>query len=240
MRLTLLDFGGIRSTSRGLTTVVPVPGALIETDSGDLVLVDTGMPERCIGQTEPFPDSPVKMTPVMERKHWAPEQLALLGLKPADVRYVVATHFDWDHAGANDQFPHATFFVQREHMRDAARNPRYWRDLWDVPGLRYEEVDGDAEPVPGVRLLETSGHVPGHQSVAVRLPNAGTVVLAVDAIKSAEQLRTAHWEGPDVERSLRSGERLVSLVSGAPRGLLVFGHDPDQWRALRHAPAWYD
>lgn len=240
MRLTLLDFGGIRSTVRGERQLVPVPGALIETDSGELVLVDTGMPERCIGQTEPFPDSPVAMTPVMERRNWAPEQLALLGLRPADVAYVVATHFDWDHDGANECFPHATFFVQREHLRDARRSSRYWRDLWDIPGLRYEELDGDAEPVPGVRLIETSGHVPGHQSVVVDLPRSGTIVLAVDAIKSAEQLRTAHWEGPDVERSRASGERLASLLGERGEGLLVFGHDAEQWPALRRAPVWYD
>jgi N-acyl homoserine lactone hydrolase len=43
-------------------------------------------------------------------------------------------------------------------------------------------VDGDTELLPGLTLLETSGHTPGHQSVLVRLPQTGPVLLAIDAV----------------------------------------------------------
>lgn len=41
-----------------------------------------------------------------------------------------------------------------------------------MPG-RIRLVDGDTELLPGLELIETSGHVPGHQSVLVRLPKTG-------------------------------------------------------------------
>lgn len=240
MRLSLLDFGAISSrTADGTAHSVPVPGAVIETERG-YVLVDTGMPPRFVDHPTPFPNSPSEMTPIMAVQNTATAQLELLGLRPPDIAAVICTHFDWDHVGMNAAFPDATFYVQREHLADAARNPRYWRDLWELPGITYVAVDGDAEPLPGVHLLETSGHVRGHQSVAVRLAKTGLVVLAIDAVKSAEQLQTAHWEGPDVARSQQSGERLAAMISSTDAGLLVFGHDQNQWASLAHAPAWYD
>ena len=46
-------------------------------------------------------------------------------------------------------------------------------------------VDGDTELLPGVTLIETSGHAPGHQSVLVRLPKTGAVLLVIDAVGRA-------------------------------------------------------
>lgn len=243
MRLSFLDFGEIATTDpAGVYKRVPVPGALIVTDGGTNVLVDTGMPARSIRSDELIPNKTSRMTAVMDERHTAKNQLALLGLRPSDVHYVIATHFDWDHAGANVDFPQATFLVQRTHL-DAARadHERFWPELWDVPGLKYELVDGDAEPLPGIRLLETGGHVPGHQSVVFRLPQTGLVVLAIDAIKSQHQLDDGAWEEPHYDQARRSGERLATLFREAgERGLLVFGHDAEQWAALRHAPEWYE
>lgn len=52
---------------------------------------------------------------------------------------------------------------------------------WDDANLHYRFVDGDIELVPGVELIETSGHVPGHQAVLVCLPQTGPILLAIDA-----------------------------------------------------------
>jgi N-acyl homoserine lactone hydrolase len=101
-------------------------------------------------------------------------------------------------------------------------------------------IDGDADVVPGVRLLETSGHVPGHMSVLVRLPRTGPVILAIDAIYTQETLDTGNFKNyADPSRALASARRLADLArqEGA---LLVCGHDPAQWETLRKAPAYYD
>ena len=47
---------------------------------------------------------------------------------------------------------------------------------------RIRLVDGDTELLPGLELIETSGHVLGHQSVLLRLPKMGPVLLVADAI----------------------------------------------------------
>ena len=44
---------------------------------------------------------------------------------------------------------------------------------FDHPALRYRLIEGDTELVPGLTLLETSGHTPGHQSVLVHLRKPG-------------------------------------------------------------------
>src|SRR5512135_801914 len=53
---------------------------------------------------------------------------------------------------------------------------------FDHPALRYRLIEGDTELRPGLTLLETSGHAPGHQSVLVRLPQTGPVLLTIDAV----------------------------------------------------------
>ncbi|MGN6359307.1 MAG: MBL fold metallo-hydrolase, partial [Thermomicrobiales bacterium] len=84
----------------------------------------------------------------------------------------MSTHYDGDHAGRHAAFTKAQYVVQRAHHTDAASNPRYAdiRPQWDQPLERIRLVDGDTQLLPGLELIETSGHVPGHQSVLVRLP----------------------------------------------------------------------
>src|SRR5438270_4435823 len=98
---------------------------------------------------------------------------------------VICTHFDVDHAGFHDSFPNAEFVVQRGHYQIAGNgHPRFAlaRAHWNHAALRYRLVDGDAELLPGLTVLDTCGHAPGHQSVLVRLPQTGLVLLAIDAV----------------------------------------------------------
>src|SRR5205085_6999719 len=89
------------------------------------------------------------------------------------------------HAGYHDAFTKAELIVQREHYELArSGHPRYAaaRAHWDHPAQRYRLIDGDTELLPGLTLIETSGHAPGHQSVLVRLPQTGMILLAIDAV----------------------------------------------------------
>lgn len=219
---------------------IPAPGYLIQTDDGMNILVDTGFPSQF-----EIPGSGGQRLP---ERFYVVNQLAQLGLTPADIRYLVCTHFDQDHAGGHDAFPAAELVVQRQHY-DAARSgdhPRFehMRAHWDHPDLRYRLIDGDHALVPGVELIATSGHVPGHQSVLVRLPETGPVLLAIDAVT-----RSAHFThdrtdlGPhdmDAEETLASTRKLVMLAEREQAALVIFGHDADQWRTLRLLPAFYD
>jgi len=126
-----------------------------------------------------------------------------------------------------------------------AGHPRYAvaRAHWDHPALRYRLIDGDTELVPGVTLLETSGHAPGHQSVLVRLSETGPILLAADAVV-LERLFTPDrraWPLDDDEEELRASTRkLLDVVQRERVALVVFGHDAEQWRTLKTVPAFYD
>jgi N-acyl homoserine lactone hydrolase len=108
---------------------------------------------------------------------------------------------------------------------------------------RIRLVDGDTELLPGLELIETSGHVPGHQSVLVRLPKTGAILLTVDAVPFAEGFTSdAQDDGsnPDAEAIRASTIKLIDLVERERIGLVIFGHDQAQWETLRKAPEFYE
>jgi N-acyl homoserine lactone hydrolase len=93
------------------------------------------------------------------------EQLAAIGVQPADIDILIATHYDVDHAGNNAAFPNARIIAQRQqHEVASGGHPRFGlvRSQWDLPASRYQLLDGDTELLPGLDLIETSGHIPSH------------------------------------------------------------------------------
>ncbi len=220
----------------------PVPGYLVQTDDGVNVLIDTGVSRQAIGAHRGPGAAFVKM----DEEDYVVSQLARIGLTPADVHYLVATHYDGDHAGNNDVFPDAEHVVQRAHHEAATggiERLQQTRPQWDSPGLRYRLVDGDTELVPGVELIETGGHVPGHQSVLVRLPETGPVLLAIDAVPHSRhmdpdtrEITEYDMDEPGVRASTR---KLVDLAEGEGVTLFVRGHDAEQWEDLRTLPEFY-
>jgi N-acyl homoserine lactone hydrolase len=228
------------------TTTVPLgagrmmemvtPCYLIETSDGRHILIDSGM-ARDVRPAD---------APVAENEKSVIEHLAALGLCPEDIDTLICTHFDVDHAGYHESFRKAQLIVQRKHY-ELARNghPRFAaaRAHWDHPALSYRLVDNDTELLPGLTLLETSGHAPGHQSVLVCLPRTGSVLLAIDAVMM-QRLFTPDrkaWPIDDDEDQLRaSTQKLLDLVNREHVSLVVFGHDGQQWQTLKKAPAFYD
>ena len=107
---------------------------------------------------------------------------------------------------------------------------------------RIRLVDGDTELLPGLDLIDTSGHVPGHQSVLVRLPKTGAILLTVDAVPFAAGFtRDVQDDGnnPDAEAIRTSTIKLLDLVEREHIGLVIFGHDNGQWETLKKAPEFY-
>ncbi|MFH8788945.1 N-acyl homoserine lactonase family protein [Streptomyces roseoverticillatus] len=216
----------------------PVPGYLVQLDDGTHVLVDTGFPR------DAEPGAFVRVGP----GEGIEARLAGVGLRPQDIAVVVCTHLDPDHAGNHDLFPDAEFVVQRSHYELARSGTLGRLDMarakWDLPHLKYRLVEGDTELFPGLVLLESPGHVEGHQSVLVRLPRSGAVLLAADAIPSAGHLDPdARAMTPfDVdEAAVRSSTRKLVERARAENALLVHGHDARQWPTLRTGPgAYYD
>src|SRR5829696_76884 len=213
---------------------IPIVCYLVQTGDGKHILIDSGLPEIMPeGESE------------FENGQDVIEQLASLGLKPDDIDTVISTHYDGDHAGRHAAFTKAQYVVQRAHHLDAASNPRFAaiRPQWDQPMERIRLVDGDTELLPGLALIETSGHVLGHQSVLVRLPQTGAILLTVDAVSFGVGFtRDEQDDGsnPDAAAIRASTIKLLDLVEQEHIGLVIFGHDPEQWAALKKAPEFYD
>jgi len=98
---------------------------------------------------------------------------------PRDVVFVINTHLHFDHCGGNRFFRGTPIYVQRRE-REAARTPDYTVPEWvEFEGAEYVELDGPSELLPGLRVVPTPGHAPGHQSVLVDT-DAGVVVVGGD------------------------------------------------------------
>jgi N-acyl homoserine lactone hydrolase len=212
---------------------IPIVCYLVQTGDGRNILIDSGLPEVIPEDASEF-----------ENGRDVVEQLAGIGLTPGDVDTVISTHYDGDHAGRHAAFTRAQYVVQRAHHLDAASNPRYAsiRPQWDQPMERIRLVDGDVELLPGLELIETSGHVPGHQSVLVRLPETGAVLLTVDAVPFGEGFTRDERDGeggPDAEATRASTIKLLDRVERERIELVIFGHDQEQWATLRKAPEFY-
>jgi N-acyl homoserine lactone hydrolase len=216
---------------------VPIVCYLLQTSDRKNILIDSGFPAQ-------FQAPAGRPTPVLGKN--VCEQLALLDLQPADIDLLICTHFDLDHCGNNEDFPRADLVVQRQqyevayegHQRFAAS-----RSHWDLPVERYHLVDGDTTLLPGLELIETCGHVPGHMSVLIRLPQTGAVLLTVDAVANQDSFRPDRQLSPldlDGEKTMASTRKLLELVQREQVALTIFGHDRQQWSTLKMLPAFYE
>lgn len=237
-RLYLMQLGtATMLLARGQTLAMVRVCYLVQTSDGKNILIDSGLP----AEYQPPPGMPAT-----EQGKNVIEQLADLGLRPDNIDLLISTHFDVDHAGYHDAFPQAEHIVQRQHYELARSGHQRFapaRAHWDHPSLRYRLIDGDTELLPGLTLLETSGHAPGHQSVLVRLPQTGRVLLTIDAVM-LQRLFTPDrkkWPVDDNEEQLRASTRkLLELVEHEQVALVIFGHDGQQWQTLKRAPDYYE
>ena len=219
-----VDFGYFvrpaEETGTGEPRVEPCLGYVVE-HPGGLLLMDTGMGEH--------PDVDVHYRP---RRRSLSAALADIGHRTADVTLVVNCHLHFDHCGGNPELPGRPIFVQRPELA-AARTADYTLpELVEAPGLRYEQLDGEAEVLPGVLVVPTPGHTLGHQSLVVRRAD-GTVVVAGQSHDTA----TAYGADVLAWRAAREGHQQPLPVAPAwvdrlqrlDPARVVFAHDNAVW-----------
>jgi glyoxylase-like metal-dependent hydrolase (beta-lactamase superfamily II) len=198
---------------------------------GKRVLVDTGNGDKF----------PAKEKEIYGIDHDRSVALALreLGVEPESIDVVVMTHLHFDHAGGTTRrgaggalevvFPRARHVVQARELDAALRPHERNRASYLAENLEplraaglVDPVDGEVEIVPGVRVLPSPGHTPGHQSVLV----AEQALFLGDVVPTS-----VHVQAPfimaydlDVEGTLASKKRLIGRAL-EERWVVLFGHD---------------
>jgi N-acyl homoserine lactone hydrolase len=216
----------------GRRVTLPVPQLLVESD-GQWVLFDTGVPPVAAGDPaalqREFDIDPIWINPRIGGDERVDRQLAALDLAPTDLALVVNTHLHFDHCGGNALFAGIPIAVQTAEL-EAARNDGYL-DVWDAPGLVFQPVEGDWSPVPGVEMLHTPGHTPGHQSMLVRVPGEPWL-FTWDAVYTEEHWRTHRLGAVADPVAARASVERLRRIAEEENARLIFGHDIGQWEAL--------
>ena len=254
MRLYAILAGGERadwaaldpfSPHVGTKVVLPYFFYLIEHPQGR-VLFDTGaQPSLASDPRSRLGDEDDNWEILMTENDGVVPKLAELGVRAEDIDHVVLSHLHYDHCGGIEFLPNAVFHVQRAELEFARKPPVYQAGLY-VPAdfghpVNWHEIDGDHDLFGDrtVRIIATTGHTPGHQSLLAQLPGQ-PIILVGDAAYLPETMAARHlpsvvWR-PD--EMVASWERLENLATETGAQML-FTHDIGYQRNLRTAPDFY-
>ncbi|WP_086822388.1 MBL fold metallo-hydrolase [Allokutzneria sp. NRRL B-24872] len=232
---------------------------LVETGTG-LVLVDTGVGSRPWDTTAEFRRF---MRPSLRRSETAVEQVRALGFAPEDVRHVVLTHLDYDHAGGLRDFPWAKVHVHADELATVSgelslpERRRYLTEQWaHGPDWTTYRAGGDRwfgfDAVRGLDglgedllLVPLAGHTRGHSAVAIRdgsrwLLHAGDAYFYRGEIDPRRPHCTPGLKyfqyavGTDHAERRANRDRLQELAANHGAEIEIFSaHDPEELRRYR-------
>jgi N-acyl homoserine lactone hydrolase len=194
----------------------PVHGFVV-TFPGGAALVDTGVggPQQVLNDWR-----------VVNRS--AADALDQIGMTPGDIALVINTHLHFDHCGQNAVFKHAEFWVQRAELDRARRESPHLANWFDFMNARFELVDGDAEVLPGLRLITTPGHTVGHQSVLVDTADGTEVLIGDAAYQPRQYLDPLSDDLPEGQASdVTSWRQSLGRIRSAEPGRVHFCHHTD-------------
>jgi len=207
---------------------------LIESESG-LVLVDTGFGRKDVDHPHRrLSEFFLKLNNIQLRPdETAVVQVRRLGFDPADVRHIVITHLDFDHAGGLEDFPNATVHLtaREKEVADERRGgafvgsrryrPAQWNEVtnWSLypfgRGERwfgFDAVRDLAGLPPEILLVPLAGHTWGHAGVAVREDNGNWLLHAADAYFFRGEIGAETYACPP---GLRGYQRLMEVDRAA-------------------------
>ncbi len=237
---------------------------LLETDAHGLVLVDAGIGVEDVRDTRRLGAlfGPVMSIDATKTRMPALPQIEALGFRREDVRHIVLTHLDFDHAGGVADFPAAKVHVHAAEKEAVIAHPSFrsrqrYRSpqlahgpSWRVYGMLGEPWNG----VPAVRQLDglppeilalpMHGHSRGHAAIAVDT-GSGWLVHAGDAYFHRSVIEHGNVSGTPwalrwIERfiafdyaSVRANHAILAELASRP-GVTVFSaHDPVEYERLR-------
>lgn len=180
-----------------------------------------------------------------------PAQLAKIGLKTSDIKYLVVGHMHLDHAGNIGQFPNATLIVQEAEV-NAALAPEQPGAVYYIAGdfenfrnLNVMRLNGDFDLFGDgtFRIFSARGHTPGSQFAVARLPKTGSVIMTSDVVYFKENLeKNLLPPVPGITHpidALKSYQK-IRHIRDAENARILYGHDPEVFKATKVAPEFYD
>lgn len=259
MRLYVFSSGSLGGFPKGALQIggqgnidwAPVSFYVIKHPKGN-VMFDTGNNDKTITDADGWWGPLAKGFGLkMTQNDAIPAQLAKIGLKTSDIKYVVLGHMHLDHGGNVSQFPNATMVVQNDEMK-AAWWPDVGYSIYYIPGdfadtKKYNMIrlDGDLDLFNdrSIQIVRAPGHTPGSQFAVVRLPKTGTVVLTSDVVylkESLEKNLIPPIPGTWSPQAMYESYAKIRHVRDAEGASIFYGHDPEVFKATKQAPAFYE
>src|SRR5256886_141232 len=251
IRLYVFDCGTLKSGNPGVrlergvtTTDMSVAAYLIVHPRGTL-LWDTGViPDELV---QPGGTTEARATVHKTLKG----QLAEIGYKPSDITYLALSHNHYDHSANSNSFAGSTWLVQKAERAamfpdTPPATPNTAAPRFSAPkGTKTMLLDGDYDVFGDgtVVIVATPGHTPGHQSLFVKLPKTGPVVLSGDLYHYPAE-RTLKDFTPfaalgNAEVETASKAKVEALLKGK-KATLWIQHDILAYARLKKSPAYYE
>jgi glyoxylase-like metal-dependent hydrolase (beta-lactamase superfamily II) len=158
------------------------------------------------------------------------ERLRQAGYEVDEVRWVVNSHLHFDHAGRNAAFPVAHEYVRARELEwawERSKKPSgvLAGDLTELKGDPWD-YDDSFDLAPGLRLISTPGHTPGHQALQVSFADGRNFVCAGDAAYTLQAIIEHRPTGrpTDADQATASLRIITDLDAE-----ILTAHDIDQW-----------
>lgn len=202
------------------------------------LLWDTGVADAVAAMPDGQPPPNPRMTRYRRTKTMA-SQLDQLGVKPSDIKYVAVSHAHPDHVGNISMFPQSMVLVQKAEYDWPTPFGRTLQAV--VSPVNKLEGDHDVFGDGSVTLIATPGHTPGHQSLLVKLPKTGALLLSADAVhfKSNWENRGVPQNNFDKDKTAASMQRMADIMA-KEKAQLWINHDKAQSDSLKMSPGFYD
>ena len=163
------------------------------------------------------------------------DQLAKIGVKPAQVTMVGISHYHLDHIGQAADFPQAKLLIGEGDFAVLGQPGHEARAKFFAPWLgknaKLEKVEGDHDVFGdgSVVMLDLPGHTPGHHGLLVQLPKRGAVLLSGDVAHLRENLESAGVPSFNSDRaqSLASMDRFSKLAKNLDATLIIQHEEKD-------------
>ncbi len=231
---------------------IPVGFYLIKHPKG-YVLFDTGNNDKII--TDPGYWGPLfkALEPVNTPDVAIDAQLAKVGVRPDDVKYVVVSHMHLDHGGNVAKFPHSTIVLQKDEIEyamwpdDPYAGPFIPQDAMALRAplgsqgpnaFKMVQLNGDMDIFGdgSVIVKRAQGHTKGTQMMVVRLPKTGTVILTSDNVYFRENVEK------DIPPNLvlaynpagiMKAYEWIRYMMATEKADFFTAHDPDAFKAMK-------